>query len=51
MKVGRTEVNNTRDFYREIKKINKGETVVLLLTDGEQKRFVTLDIPEDDEQE
>ena len=48
MKVGRVEVSNTRDFYREIKKINKGETVVLLVTDGEQKRFVTLEIPEEE---
>jgi serine protease Do len=46
VKVGRVEVSNTRDFYREIKKINKGETVVLLVTDGEQKRFVTLEVPE-----
>jgi serine protease Do len=48
MKVGRVEVSNTRDFYREIKKINKGETVVLLVTDGEQKRFVTLEVPEEE---
>ena len=48
IKVGRVEVSNTRDFYREIKKINKGETVVLLVTDGEQKRFVTLEVPEEE---
>jgi serine protease Do len=48
IKVGRVEVSNTRDFYREIKKINKGETVVLLVTDGERKRFVTLEVPEEE---
>ncbi len=48
MKVGRVDVKNTKEFYKEIKKFKKGETVVFLVTDGQQRRFVTLDVPEDD---
>ncbi len=47
MKVGRVDVKNTKEFYREIKKVKKGETVVLLVTDGQQRRFVTLEVPEE----
>jgi serine protease Do len=47
MKVGRVNVKNTRDFYREIKKVKKGETVVFLVTDGQQRQFVTLEVPEE----
>lgn len=47
MKVGRVDVTNTKEFYREIKKLKKGDTVVLLITDGQQRRFVTLEVPEE----
>ncbi len=47
MKVGRVDVKNTKEFYREIKKVKKGETVVFLVTDGQQRRFVTLEVPEE----
>jgi serine protease Do len=48
MKVGRVDVKNTKEFYSEIKKYKKGDTVVLLVTDGQQRRFVTLNVPEED---
>jgi serine protease Do len=47
MKVGRVDVKNTKEFYNEIKKVKKGETVVFLVTDGQHRRFVTLDVPEE----
>jgi serine protease Do len=48
MKVGRADVTNTKEFYIEIRNYKKGDTVVLLVTDGQQRRFVTLNIPEED---
>lgn len=50
MKVGREDVKNTKEFYDEIKKYKKGDTVVLLINDGQQRRFVTLEVPEEDEE-
>ena len=47
MKVGRVDIKNTKDFYNEIRKVKKGETVVLLITDGQQRQFVALDVPEE----
>ncbi|MFA5423215.1 MAG: Do family serine endopeptidase [Phycisphaerae bacterium] len=48
-KVGKVDIANTKEFYSEIKKVKKGETVVLLVTDGQQRRFVTLEVPEPEE--
>lgn len=48
-RVGKVDVANTQEFYSEIKKVKKGETVVLLVTDGQQRRFVTLEVPEPEE--
>jgi serine protease Do len=48
IKVNRQEVTNTKEFYNEIGKIEKGETVVLLITDGQHRRFVELRIPDED---
>ena len=47
MKVGRVNVTSTKEFYGEIRKLKKGDTVVLLVTDGQQRRFVTLEVPEE----
>jgi serine protease Do len=47
MKVGHVDVTNTKEYNREIRKLKKGDTVVLLVTDGQQRRFITLEIPED----
>ena len=47
MKVGRVNVTDTKEFYGEIRKLKKGDTVVLLVTDGQQRRFVTLEVPEE----
>lgn len=47
MKVNRTEIDNVKEFYKEIEKVKKGRTVVLLVTDGKYRRFVTLRVPED----
>jgi len=47
MKIGRVNVKNTKEFYNEIKKVKKGETVVFLVTDGQQRQFVTLEVPEE----
>jgi serine protease Do len=48
MKVGKENVTNTREFYSEIRKYKKGDTVVLFVTDGQQRWFVTLNVPEED---
>lgn len=48
MKVNRTAVSNVREFYKEIEKVKKGETVVLLVTDGKYRRFVPLRVPEEE---
>jgi serine protease Do len=48
MKVNRTAVSNVKEFYKEIGKVKKGETVVLLVTDGKYRRFVPLRVPEEE---
>ncbi|MFA7485780.1 MAG: DegQ family serine endoprotease, partial [Phycisphaerae bacterium] len=46
LQVNRKDVSNTRDFHRELREVKKGQTVVLLVTDGRIRRFVALRVPE-----
>jgi len=48
MKVNRITVSNVKEFYKEIEKVKKGETVVLLVTDGKYRRFVPLRVPKEE---
>ena len=47
LQVNRGKIENTDDFYREIGKVQKGQSVIFLVSNGRNKMFVTLKVPKD----
>ena len=45
MEVNRTQVSSVKEFNKAIEKASKGESILLLVTDGRYAQFVVLDVP------
>ncbi len=48
IRVNSKEIEGTKDFYREIQKVNAGEYLRLVVTDGRMRYIVAMKVPEDD---